>query len=70
MGLVYKAQHRRMQRTVAIKLLPAAATVSREAVRRFHREAQAAAKLIHPNVVTAFDAGEDQGRHFSGHRVR
>ncbi|MFV2069123.1 MAG: protein kinase, partial [Pirellulales bacterium] len=64
MGLVYKAEHRRMQRTVAIKLLPASATASREAVRRFQREAQAAAKLIHRNVVTAYDAGEDQGRHF------
>ena len=64
MGLVYKAEHRRMQRTVAIKLLPASATASRDAVRRFQREAQAAAKLIHRNVVTAYDAGEDQGRHF------
>jgi eukaryotic-like serine/threonine-protein kinase len=64
MGEVYKARHRRMDRIVALKLLPSAATKSPEAVQRFQREAKAAAKLSHPNIVTAHDADEAQGVHF------
>lgn len=64
MGAVYKARHRRMDRIVALKVLPSAATRSPEAVRRFQREARAAARLSHPNIVTAYDADEAQGVHF------
>lgn len=64
MGQVFKARHRRMDRIVALKVLPKSAMNSPEAVRRFEREAKAAARLIHPNIVTAFDAGEAQGVHF------
>jgi tRNA A-37 threonylcarbamoyl transferase component Bud32 len=64
MGHVYKAQHRRMKRQVALKVLPSAVTRSKEAVRRFQREVEAAAKLFHPNIVTAFDADEADGVHF------
>src|SRR5262249_30100708 len=64
MGVVYKARHRRMDRLVALKVLPPAAMQSPEAVKRFHREVQAAAKLIHPNIVAAFDAREANGVHF------
>lgn len=64
MGLVLKAEHRRMRRVVALKVLRARALASEAAVRRFHREVQAAARLIHPNIVTAFDADEDRGTHF------
>jgi serine/threonine protein kinase/formylglycine-generating enzyme required for sulfatase activity len=64
MGQVFKAEHRRMKRIVALKLLPPAAMRSPDAVNRFQREAQAAARLIHPNIVTAFDAGESAGIHF------
>ncbi|HEX4149146.1 MAG TPA: serine/threonine-protein kinase, partial [Pirellulales bacterium] len=64
MGQVYKAQHRRMERVVALKVLPPAATKSPDSVKRFHREVKAAAKLFHPNIVTAFDAGEANGQHF------
>ena len=64
MGEVYRARHERMKRTVAVKVLPTAVTKSVDAVQRFQREVEAAAKLIHPNVVTAFDAGEAAGLHF------
>ena len=64
MGAVYKAQHKRMKRVVALKMLPSSATKSPEAVKRFQREVEAAAKLSHPNIVTAYDADEAKGVHF------
>lgn len=64
MGQVYKARHRVMKRVVALKTLPSAATESAQSVQRFHREVELAARLSHPNIVTAHDAREDQGVHF------
>lgn len=64
MGVVYKGLHRRMKRIVAIKFLPQQAMNSQDSVDRFYREAQAAAKLMHPNIVTALDAGEVDGIHY------
>ncbi|NLS93871.1 MAG: SUMF1/EgtB/PvdO family nonheme iron enzyme [Planctomycetaceae bacterium] len=64
MGHVYKAQHRRMKRTVAVKVLPSHVSRQKEAVDRFHREVVAAARLSHPNIVTAHDADEADGVHF------
>lgn len=64
MGAVFKAQHRKMKRLVAIKMLPLSATKSPDAVKRFQREVEAAAKLSHPNIVTAFDADEANGVNF------
>jgi len=64
MGQVYQARHRRMKRVVALKVLPSEMTKSAEAVDRFQQEVEAAARLIHPNVVTAFDAGEARNTHF------
>ena len=64
MGEVYKAEHRRMERVVAVKTLHSKALDSPEAVERFHREVKAAGKLSHPNVVTAHDAGDVEGVHF------
>ncbi|MBN2578130.1 MAG: protein kinase [Pirellulales bacterium] len=64
MGQVYKAWHRKMDRVVAIKLLPTQSTKSDESVKRFRREVKVAAKLSHPNIVTAYDADEYQGAHF------
>jgi formylglycine-generating enzyme required for sulfatase activity/predicted Ser/Thr protein kinase len=64
MGVVLKAQHRRMKRTVAIKVLSSAAMKQAGAVERFHREVEAAAKLSHSNIVTAYDASEHQGMHY------
>ncbi|HEY2761530.1 MAG TPA: serine/threonine-protein kinase, partial [Pirellulales bacterium] len=64
MGRVYKAEHQRMRRIVALKVLSSQAMKSPDAVRRFNREVQAAARLSHPNIVTAYDAGEAQGIHY------
>lgn len=64
MGMVLKAQHRRMKRTVALKILSPNLTKTKEIVARFHREVQAAARLEHPNIVAAHDADEANGTHF------
>ena len=64
MGVVYKAIHRQMDRLVALKILPKAAVDSPQKARRFQREVKTAAKLDHPNIVTAFDATESEGTHF------
>ena len=64
MGQVYKARHKVMKRVVALKVLPPSAVSSEEAVKRFHREVQAAARLIHPNIVIAHDADQADGVHF------
>lgn len=58
MGTVFKARHRRMKRLVALKLLHQAAALTAGLVDRFQREVEAIAQLIHPNIVTAFDADE------------
>ena len=64
MGVVLKAEHRRMDRVVALKILSAAMTDTPEAVLRFQREVKAAARLEHPNIVVAYDADEADGTHF------
>jgi len=56
MGQVFMARHRRMHRIVAVKMLPAGMMKNPAVVARFEREVTAAAKLNHPNIVTAFDA--------------
>jgi hypothetical protein len=64
MGMVFKARHCRMDRVVALKVLPPAVSQSEYALRRFRREAEAAAKLHHPNIVAAHDADQAGGVHF------
>jgi serine/threonine protein kinase/Leucine-rich repeat (LRR) protein len=64
MGMVFKARHRRMKRDVALKVLPPAMTQSKDALARFHREVEAAAKLTHVNIAAAYDADEADGIHF------
>jgi hypothetical protein len=64
MGVVLKAEHRRMKRVVAVKMISGAALKSPDAVKRFYREVEAAAKLNHPNIVQAYDAGEHEGGHY------
>jgi serine/threonine protein kinase/Leucine-rich repeat (LRR) protein len=64
MGDVYQASHRRMDRIVALKFLRPAIAKSPDAVKRFQREVKAAARLSHPNIVTAHDADEAAGTHF------
>jgi Tol biopolymer transport system component len=61
MGEVYKALDPRLGREVAIKLLPAAFSSDSERVQRFALEARAASALNHPNILTIFDVGTEQG---------
>lgn len=64
MGEVYLAQDTRLNRSVAIKFLPPELVADEVAKKRLRREAQAAAKLDHPNICTVHDVGEDGGRTF------
>src|SRR5438105_6939570 len=64
MGAVYKAHDTHLDREVAVKVLPADRLHDADAVARFRREARALAKLSHPNIIQAYDSGEDKGRHF------
>jgi serine/threonine-protein kinase len=64
MGVVLKAEHRRMKRVVAVKMISAASLKSPDAVKRFYREVEVAAKLEHPNIVAAYDASEHEGVHY------
>jgi Tol biopolymer transport system component len=61
MGEVYRAHDSRLNRTVAIKVLPASFSADRERLQRFAQEARAAAALNHPNILSIFDIGEEQG---------
>ena len=61
MGEVYPARDTRLNREVAIKVLPAAFTRDPERLRRFQQEAQAAAALNHPNILAVHDFGEHEG---------
>ncbi len=58
MGVVLKAEHRRMRRVVALKVMSHVVLNTRGAMQRFEREVQAVAKLEHPNIVTAYDADQ------------
>jgi hypothetical protein len=60
MGAVYEAEHRVMQRPVALKVIKRVYTGSAVVLERFRREVLAAARLSHPNIVTTYDA-EDAG---------
>ena len=64
MGQVFKAEHRRMHRIVAVKLLPANTMKDPATVARFEREVTAAAKLRHPNIIAADDADQANDVHF------
>lgn len=64
MGVVHKARHSRLDRVVAIKILPAHLTGDTAAVSRFEQEMRAVGRLDHPNVVRATDAGEASGQHY------
>src|ERR1700744_5700108 len=61
MGGVYRAHDSRLDRTVAIKVLPPSFSADRERLQRFSQEARAAAALNHPNILAIFDIGEDKG---------
>jgi serine/threonine-protein kinase len=60
MGEVYLAEDTRLQRKVAVKVLPAATASFPESLARFEREAQTAAALNHPNIATIYDVGSEK----------
>jgi serine/threonine-protein kinase len=64
MGRVFKAEHRTMGRIVALKVLSPGLIDTERAQELFLREVRAAARLIHPNIVTAYDANELNGRFY------
>jgi serine/threonine protein kinase len=64
MGRVFKAVHQTMNRVVAVKVLAPQLVTTEKARRLFQREVRAAARLIHPNIVTAYDANQIGDRHF------
>lgn len=64
MGQVFLAEHVRMQRQVALKVLRTERMGDAAALERFYDEVRAASRVMHPNTVTAFDAGEHEGIHF------
>ena len=65
MGEVYRAEDSRLGREVAIKVLPESLAEDAESLNRFEREARALASLSHPNILTIYDVGVDQGIHFA-----
>ncbi|WP_372896185.1 serine/threonine-protein kinase [Stieleria sp.] len=64
MGQVFSAEHVRMQRKVALKVLRSDRISDEASVERFYDEVRAASRVMHPNIVTAFDAGEFGGIHY------
>ena len=64
MGTVYKALHTRLDKVVALKLLPTERTQDPLAVGRFAREMKAVGRLEHPHIVRAMDANDDDGTHY------
>ncbi|MGH7908640.1 MAG: serine/threonine-protein kinase, partial [Thermodesulfobacteriota bacterium] len=64
MGEVYKARDTRLDRTVAIKILPAHFAENERLRQRFEREARALASLTHPHICTLYDVGHEDDIHF------
>src|SRR5262245_47276189 len=64
MAAVLQARDTKLDRLVALKILPPEMAADGDNVQRFHQEARAAAKLDHENIARVFFCGEDQGLHF------
>jgi len=64
MGEVYLAQDTKLDRKVALKLLPPDLALHRDRMERFIREAKAAAALTHPNIAHVYEIGETIGTHY------
>ena len=65
MGEVYRAQDSRLDRQVAVKVLPSSLLLTADAKARFDREAKAVAALSHPNILAIHDFGEHQGNAYA-----
>jgi serine/threonine protein kinase len=65
MGEVYRARDARLNRDVAIKVVPPAVARNLEALARFERESRAIAALSHPNILTIFDVGQSDGQPYA-----
>ena len=61
MGEVWRARDTRLDREVAIKMLPASFVTDADRLRRFEQEARAASALNHPNILTVYDIGNHAG---------
>src|SRR5687768_4568558 len=64
MGEVYLAQDTKLNRKVALKILPSELAANTDRMRRFVQEAQAAAALNHPNIAHIYEIGEEAGTNF------
>src|SRR5262245_316038 len=64
MGQVFKAQHRMMNRIVALKVIKKEKLANPAAIQRFYREIQAAAQLVHPNIVLALNFDQVDTTHY------
>jgi eukaryotic-like serine/threonine-protein kinase len=64
MGVVYRARDERLRRDVAIKVLPASFSHDADRLRRFEQEAHATSALNHPNILTIYDIGAQDGAPF------
>src|SRR5574342_132470 len=64
MGVVYKARQPKLNRIVALKVLAPEKVTETKFAERFAREAQALARLNHPNIVTVYDFGETNGLYY------
>ena len=62
MGVVYRARDEQLDRTVAVKVLMTDFAEEPDVRARFYREAQSAGRLLHRNIITIFDLGDDRGR--------